>query len=102
MLQGKWLENLWNTAGLKVNSLARERDWEDEFTAEERDEGVERVKTGLRRVLDDDDEDDEGDGGDGNGLGGEDGGKSFGNAGTVEGLRLDGWLRFGSTGRVAG
>jgi len=60
------LEELWTWAGPAANEEARARDWvEEEYTLEERAEGVEKIVTGLKGRMgagdesEDEDEDDE-------------------------------------------
>ncbi|KAF8471714.1 hypothetical protein BDZ91DRAFT_716368 [Kalaharituber pfeilii] len=42
---------LWNSAVDIVRELGEERDWDDAYTKEERDEGIETVETGLRTEM---------------------------------------------------
>src|SRR5207248_4661733 len=55
------LATLWNWAGREANEIARQRDWGDEYTLEEREMGIRNVVTGLRRKLDDSSDEDESD-----------------------------------------
>ncbi|KAI9833892.1 MAG: hypothetical protein M1819_003401 [Sarea resinae] len=52
---------LWSWAPIAANEEAKRRDWEDEFTLEERGAGIENVVTGLLRQLDDDEDEDDDD-----------------------------------------
>ncbi|PWY93526.1 hypothetical protein BO94DRAFT_621915 [Aspergillus sclerotioniger CBS 115572] len=53
------LADLWDWAPVEANQEARRRNWGGDYTLEEREMGIEKVVTGLARVLDDDDDDDE-------------------------------------------
>ncbi|KAI9815991.1 MAG: mediator of RNA polymerase II transcription subunit 8 [Pycnora praestabilis] len=58
------LTELWDWAGRAANEEARKRNWvNDEYTLEERENGIENVITGLRRKLEEssDEEDDDDD-----------------------------------------
>lgn len=50
------LDELWRWAGPAANEQARAHEWHGDYTNEERDGGVENVRTGLRRKLDDGEE----------------------------------------------
>lgn len=45
---------LWEWAPIEANQEARRRNWGGNFTLEERENGIENVVTGLKRVLEDD------------------------------------------------
>ncbi|KAI9894903.1 MAG: mediator of RNA polymerase II transcription subunit 8 [Vezdaea aestivalis] len=83
---GTGWEEVWKWAAPRVNEIARARDWEGEFTVEEREGegGVGAVVTGLKRVLEaESDEEDEVEK-------------------VIPGpppLKLEDWLRFESTGK---
>ncbi|MCJ1312628.1 mediator of RNA polymerase II transcription subunit 8 [Agyrium rufum] len=55
------LRDIWSWAGLAANEEARKHRWGSNFTTEERNMGIENVRTGLRRELEDDTSDDESD-----------------------------------------
>ena len=65
------MQDLWSSAkelhGEVLSKIIDSPGWDDYYTITERKEGVEKVKTGLKRDLDEDDdsEDEEGEGGDG-------------------------------------
>ncbi|KXJ86243.1 mediator of RNA polymerase II transcription complex subunit 8-domain-containing protein [Microdochium bolleyi] len=89
------LEGIWSAAqqacGKRVMQYAQFED-NDPYTAEEREIGVENVRTGLRRPLesddeDEDDEDDEDGDGDGSGLGGNNNQAGGGGAQQHDGMR---------------
>lgn len=59
------LKELWQWAGPSINAEARAREWDSEFTLEEKESGTSNVVTGLKRSLEessdeeDEDEDEE-------------------------------------------
>ncbi|PYH93546.1 hypothetical protein BO71DRAFT_450672 [Aspergillus ellipticus CBS 707.79] len=53
------LSELWDWAPVEANQEARRRNWGGNFTLEERENGVQNVVTGLRKVLEDDDDEEE-------------------------------------------
>jgi mediator of RNA polymerase II transcription subunit 8, fungi type len=53
------LVEIWGWAGDAVHEEAAKRNWESEFTLEEKEGGVENVRTGLRRKLEDPESGDE-------------------------------------------
>lgn len=53
------LDELWAWAPIAANTEAKRRNWFGNYTLEERESGIENVKTGLRRQLEDDAGDEE-------------------------------------------
>lgn len=106
------LAELWDWAPPAANAEARKRNWGGNFTLEEREMGIENVKTGLRRKLedyddeDDDDEEEDSDGEAGDAMDTSVGTATLGAAGTdgtkskeeIPPLPLDNVFRFMVTG----
>ncbi|KAI5808682.1 hypothetical protein DFH27DRAFT_634026 [Peziza echinospora] len=94
---------LWNAAAQAVRELNEERDWDDAYTMEEREEGIELVQTGLSAEmmevgsLDEKGKRKTGGGGGGAGVGGT--GAAGAGAGAGDGgLKIEAFYKFWSTG----
>ena len=60
----EYVTGLWEWAGVAANEQARRHEWGGDFTAEEREGGVENVITGLKRTFEDEEESEEDEEGD--------------------------------------